>query len=247
MTGTAVENMDDVRFRIVAARRMMYHRGLDGGVGGHVSVRATGEDAFWVSPRQGFDESMPEDICKLGFDMQVRVPSKLPPATGVSFHGFIYQARPDVNCVIHTHSKWISLLTTTGQTLDVYHVYAALFLDDVAFFKDQGALSAEQEGPQIVESLGKHRALLMSHHGAINVGTTLEQTTAETILLEQCAEQQVRALAIGGKPMPRITAESYRIAYTKGVGVQRYTWEECFRRLRKTDPEIFQSGKEGGP
>ncbi len=47
--------IDDVRFRLAAARRILHRGGCDSGVAGHVSVRATGEPAFWTTPMAGFD------------------------------------------------------------------------------------------------------------------------------------------------------------------------------------------------
>ena len=36
-------DVDDIRFKIAAARRMMYREGVDSQTAGHVSVRAAGE------------------------------------------------------------------------------------------------------------------------------------------------------------------------------------------------------------
>ena len=52
--------LDDVHSQIAIARRMLSRNGLDGGVGGHVCVRVPGEDAFWMTPYQYFDETVPE-------------------------------------------------------------------------------------------------------------------------------------------------------------------------------------------
>jgi L-fuculose-phosphate aldolase len=49
-SGTAA--VEDIRFRIAAARRILHREGLDSQVGGHVSVRVPDEDAFWVTPFQ---------------------------------------------------------------------------------------------------------------------------------------------------------------------------------------------------
>ena len=41
----------------------------------------------------------------------------------------IYQARPDVNSVIHTHSHYVSVLSTTYHTIGMYNVVSVLFFD----------------------------------------------------------------------------------------------------------------------
>ncbi len=60
---------DDPRFRISAARRILYREGCDSAVAGHVSARAEDrDDAFWISPFEYFDETTPDRIVKLSFD-----------------------------------------------------------------------------------------------------------------------------------------------------------------------------------
>ena len=63
------DGRDDIRFRIAAARRILYREGCDSNVGGHVSARADGEDAFWVTGFEYFDQTTPDRVCKLGFDL----------------------------------------------------------------------------------------------------------------------------------------------------------------------------------
>jgi L-fuculose-phosphate aldolase len=232
------EFVEETRFKIAAARRILYREGMDSQIGGHVSVRVPGEDAFWVTPFQYFDETLPEHISKVGFDLQIREPGTLRPSPGINFHASIYQARADVNCVIHTHSRNISILSTTGRPLGMYYVYASIFLDDVAFFTDNGFVTPEKEGPLIVECLGQHRAAFMSHHGAVHVGDTLENTTVEALVLELCASYQVQAMAIGGAEMRRDVAESYKASYLR-YGFRKQMWEANFRRLQRSDPDLF--------
>ena len=45
-------NEESIHFKIAAARRILFRAGLDSQVGGHVSVRVPGEDAFWTTPFQ---------------------------------------------------------------------------------------------------------------------------------------------------------------------------------------------------
>ena len=61
----------DIRFRIAAARRMLFRLGCDSNVGGHVSARADGEDAFWVTGFEYFDQTTPDRVAKLDFDLQI--------------------------------------------------------------------------------------------------------------------------------------------------------------------------------
>lgn len=229
---------DDIRFRIAASRRILFRAGLDSQIGGHVSVRAPGEEAFYVSPSQYFDETMPDHVLKVGFDLTVLEPGPLPGALGINFHADIYRARPDVNCVIHTHARNAAIISTLGTSPVPYHSYAALFQDDVALFRDDPHATPDVEGPEIAKAMGGKRALLIANHGVVHVGATLEETTAETLMLEIAAGYQIEAMAIGGTPFDRDTAGTYRDLFLR-ITFRKELWDANFRRLRKSDPDLF--------
>ena len=94
---------DDVRFRIAAGRRILYREGCDSNVGGHLSARAMEGDGFWVTGFEYLDQTLPQNVAKLDFDLNPIVGAhELSPA--VNFHSLIYQRRPDVNAIVHVHS-----------------------------------------------------------------------------------------------------------------------------------------------
>lgn len=238
-----VVSESDPRFQIAAARRILYREGLDSQVGGHVSLRVPGEDAFLVTPFQYFDETLPEHVSKVGFDMQVIEPGTLPASVGITFHASIYRARRDVNCVIHTHARNMSVLSTTDVPFGMYYDYAALLLDEVVPWVDDPNLVPSEEGELMVKALGERKALLMGHHGSLHVGDTLEHTTVEALVMELCAGYQLGAMAVGGRPLERQTAESYRTAYLK-YGFREQVWIANYRRLRRSDPDLFAALQE---
>ena len=62
---------DQVRFEIAMARRILAREGCESAVAGHVSVRAPGEEAFYVTPFEYFDETTPDRIIKASFDLRI--------------------------------------------------------------------------------------------------------------------------------------------------------------------------------
>ena len=233
----------DPRFQIAAARRILHREGLDSQVGGHVSLRVPGEDAFLVTPFQYFDETLPEHVSKVGFDLRVLEPGALPASVGINFHASIYKARPDVNCVIHTHARNISVLSTTGVPFGVYYDYASLLMDEVVPWADDPDLVPSEEGELMVQVLGGRKALLMGHHGSLHVGDSLEHVTVEALIMELCAGYQLAAMAVGGKPLDDHTARSYRNAYLK-YDFREQMWLANYRRLLRTDPDLFETLRE---
>lgn len=240
MTPTTRFTQSSPHFRIAAARRMLYRAGLDSQIGGHISLRVPGEEAFWVTPFQYFDETLPEHVSKVGFDLRVIEPGTLPASPGINFHASVMMARPDVNCVIHTHTRNISTLATTRRKFGVYYVYGSMFADLVTEFVDDPSLTPDKEGAAIAAALGQNKVALMPHHGAVHVGETLEFTTIETMVFDLACEYQLAAITAGGEPMDPATAHSYREAYYK-YGFREQMWRANFRRLQRSDPDLFAS------
>src|SRR4051794_31834479 len=113
-------DIDDIRFTIAAARRILYREGCDSGVAGHVSGRAESGDEFWVTPFEYFDETTPDRLLRVDFDLNV-IEGGWAPSPAIQFHAAIYAARPDVRSIIHTHSYWVSVFSTLGRPIGMYN------------------------------------------------------------------------------------------------------------------------------
>src|SRR5260370_129254 len=128
---------EQTRFEIALARRILAREGCESAVAGHVSVRAPGEDALWVSPFEYFDETLRERVVKSSFDVKL-LEGDWEPSPAIAFHAEFYRGRPDVNCVIHTHSHHAMVLATTGRLLGMYNDMSALFLDELVLYVEDG-------------------------------------------------------------------------------------------------------------
>jgi L-fuculose-phosphate aldolase len=227
-------NIDAPPFRIAAARRILANEGCESMVAGHVSERA-GSDSFWISPFEYFDETLPDRVIEVGFDMVVRTGSwEASPA--VQFHAAIYQQRPDVGAVVHTHSTYISALTTRQEPVRAYNIVAAPFLGRQSLYLEDG-LQPPVEGKLVAAALADNDALLISNHGVILVGATLEEATMRAVLIEQAARYQLEATAVGGRPLPD-DAVARRVAFFSNGGLTQL-WDASMQRLPRTDADLF--------
>lgn len=232
-------DLDDPRYLISASRRMLFREGCDSGVGGHVSMRATGEEAFWVSTFGYFDETRPEDVEKVDFDLNVLESGTAKIASpAIQFHRAIYQQRPGVNSVIHTHSLWTAIFATTGRTIRVFHDPVCLIHNEQAVFIDDPAFPPV-EGKRIAAALGDKRVLLLKNHGVIVVGDSIEQATVLSMVVEIGARIQIAAEAIGGTEHP----DEYTAVLRRGHDEHfvRETWSANIRRLRRSDPDLYEA------
>ena len=227
---------NDSRFKVAASRRMLFREGCDSTVGGHVSARAEGGDAFWISPFEYFDETTPDRIVKLGMDLQP-VEGDWEPSPAAAFHAALYQGRPDIGSVIHTHGKHSSVFSTTGRKVGMYNVASVLFWEEQALHADDGT-KPPVYGPDLVAALGDKSVILLKNHGAIIVGDTLENTTIKAMVLETACYHHMEAEKIGGTEFPEAEVVRGKQAYLKYYLPNM--WKANFRRLRRSDPDLFE-------
>ncbi len=228
-------DMNDVRFRIAASRRILFRQGCDSQVGGHVSQRAPGEDAFWVTPFEYFDETTPDRVAKVSFDLEV-LEGSMAASPAIAFHAAIYRERPDLNAVIHTHSFWASVLSGTGRPLGMYNVVSVLFDGEQAFQEDDGS-HPSADAKVIAKALGDKHLLFMKNHGVIAVGTTLENATVDAVSIELAAHYQVEMERIGATEMPPAEVRQSKVLYERYF--RQNMWPALLRRLRTSDPDLF--------
>jgi L-fuculose-phosphate aldolase len=226
---------EQIRFEIAMSRRILAREGCESAVAGHVSVRAPGEDAFWVSPFEYFDESLPERVIKASFDLEL-LEGEWEPSPAIKFHAEFYKGRPDVNCVIHTHSHYAMVLSTTGRTLGMYNDMSALFLDEQVVHVDDGT-TPPVDGAVMCREVGDRHVVIIKNHGAIFLGDAIETTTVEAFTFEKCARIQIEAEMIGGTEHTQAYVERGKVAYHRYFRPQM--WAAAVRRLRRDEPELF--------
>jgi len=227
----------DARFRIAAAKRMLYREGCDSGTGGQFSARVENEEALWIS-RFGeyFDESAPSTVVKLGYDLRVIGSGReVPPA---SFHAAIFQARPDVNAIVHTHSFHAASFSTTKRTIGMYHEQASIIFEDQALFEEDG-LAPVADSRRVVDALGDKSVLLMRGHGVLVASKSIEVAAITAIVVETAARFHLTCEVAGGVEcsVAEMLAirDRYRAHYLPNM------WEANLRRLRRTDSDLWLS------
>lgn len=228
---------EDPRMLVAMSRRILGANGCDSSVGGHVSRRVDGEDAFWFTPFQYFDETRPADVVKVGMDLRV-IQGEMESAPAAHFHAAVYRARPDVGSVVHTHSLWVSVLSSASRLVDMYH-------DDATILHDDQALLVQDFEPPIPDELicrllgeDKH-VLIMKNHGALVVEETVEAATVKAMTLERCAQIQVFAELIGGTPLPERFVLHSKPSYRRFFFP--HMWAANVRRLGRLAPDLFHS------
>ena len=181
-----------------ACRIVALHEG-EAGLAGQISARSErGNGHYWTLRfGLGFDEATPDDFIEVDQDLNtVSGTGMANPAT--RFHLWVYQARPDVNSIVHTHSPCISAFAAAKKQLVVCQMDMTPFYDNCAFLSEWPGLPiADHEGVIISEALGNKKAIILVNHGQLTAGVTVEEATYLSVYLERAASLQLRAEALG--------------------------------------------------
>jgi ribulose-5-phosphate 4-epimerase/fuculose-1-phosphate aldolase len=116
---------------------------------------------------------------------------------GFVVHSALHQAREDVGCVIHTHSRAGVAVAAQKQGLLPINLTAMVFTDRIAYYDVQGITDDESERQDIVRALGDKRVMIMRNHGLLTCGPTLAHAFGEMRALEDACAIQVMALSGG--------------------------------------------------
>ena len=183
----------DVKRRLVEASWILAMEGQGDLVWGHASVRAPGQETFWIKPTGlGLDEIRVEDLLLCDLDGRV-VRGKKPRHIEVYIHSEVMRARPDVGAVVHTHAIHPTVFASLGVPLEPVTHEAAVFVppDIPRFAETTDLINTPERGAAMAKALGSRDALLLVSHGIVTAGTTIERAAINALLLDRAARAQL--------------------------------------------------------
>jgi L-fuculose-phosphate aldolase len=165
---------------------------------GHVSVRIPDQANIVMKPHGfGLEEIRPQHLIVCNLEGE-KVEGEYERHTEIFIHTEIYKARPDVNCVVHTHPLYATVFGSLGRPLRPISHEGCVFADGLPLFDYTTALIRTPElGRKVADTLGSCRATLMKNHGVAVVGSSIEEATLYAVFLEKAARVQLLATASG--------------------------------------------------
>lgn len=186
------------RQKLALTCRALYDRGHDSGLAGQITARAERPGTYYTQRLGlGFDEITEDNLLVVDEDLTVL------DGTGMAnpanrFHSWIYRARPDVQCIVHTHPFHVAALSMLETPLVISHMDTTPLYDDCAFLPFwPGVPVGNEEGETIATALGDKKAILLAHHGQIVAGASIEEACSLAVLIERAAQLQLAAMAAG--------------------------------------------------
>jgi len=186
---------DRQKKEIVETAQALLQKGYLMATGGNISLRIPAQNAFAITPSNyDYLKMSPEDICLLDFGLS-KIEGHLKPSVEASMHAAIYQVRPDVNAVIHTHQAYVSALTLIKAPIPALFDEQARFLGrsvNIIPYAPSGTGWLKNAVARHVRN--NNNAFMMQNHGALVFGHDMERAVHNVEILEKCALAYLLAL-----------------------------------------------------
>ncbi len=189
-------NLIKERENIISFGLKMLASGLTTGSGGNLSCFNRMEGLIAITPSGvEYPDLKPEDI--LLMDSQGNVcQGEGKPSSEAGFHIALYQNRPDVNAVVHTHSPYATTFACLNREIPAVH-YLIAFAGKKLSVAPYATFGTNELAENIVNTIDGDNAVLLANHGLVAVGTTLTDAFNVSEEIELVARIYYQAQCIG--------------------------------------------------
>lgn len=231
-----------IRVDLAACYRLIAHYGWDDLVFTHVSAKIPGPgERFLINPfGMLFEEITASSLVVVDLEGQVIGESSWPvnPA-GFVIHSAVHAARPEVQCVLHTHTvDGVAVSAQAGGLLPISQ-QSLFVLASLGYHAYEGVALNADEKPRLVRDLGANSFLMLRNHGLLTVGASIADAFLAMYVFQSACAIQVRAQAGSGELVPideKILAGARAQAgqVTRGLG-GGLAWPGLLRKLDRLD------------
>ena len=193
-----------LRQEIIRVTRIVAGQGLVRSSDGNTSVRL-GEGRFLITPSGLYKMTMePDDLIVVDGQGQVIAGRPgLQPTSETLMHLEAYRQRPDIGAVLHAHPPYATALTIAGIPFPVNLIPEVLLTCGDVPTAPYATPGTEDLAHSISDLIREHDGLLLSHHGSLTVGKTLEEALVTLERIEHVAHTFFLARALGEvHPLP---------------------------------------------
>ena len=234
-----------LRCDLAACYRLVANHGWGDLVFTHISARLPGPDHHFLINPYGllFEEITASSLITVDHHCNKLRESQFPvnPA-GFAIHSCIHQARADVACVLHTHTR--AGIAVSAQACGILPIsqQSTFVLGSLAYHDYEGVAIRDDEKPRLAADLGQANYLVLRNHGLLTVGSSIAEAFLAMYTLENTCRIQLDAQA-GGELIPiknEIISGIASVIKTVTVGMgANLVWPALLRKLARSDPDYL--------
>ena len=236
-----------VRCDLAALYRLVAHFRMTDFIYTHISARLPGPEHQFLINQYGvlFHEMRASDLVKIdlegriiGQDEQL---SRRVNAAGFTIHSAIHAARPDLSCVVHTHTAAGIAVSAQKHGLLPISQHAMMFHGHLAYHDYEGIALELDERERLVADLGQHQAMILRNHGLLVAGRSIAEAFLLIYYLERACQAQIQALAGGTELIiPSEAVATHTAAQFHGparAGAEALAWNAALRLIENDRPD----------
>jgi ribulose-5-phosphate 4-epimerase/fuculose-1-phosphate aldolase len=193
----------DLRVNLAACYRLMPRFGMTDLIYNHITARVPGNEHHILINAYGllYEEVTASNLYKIDLDGNVILQPDTPydiNYAGFVIHSAVHGARPDAQCVIHTHTRAGCAVAAMQCGLLPVSQHALRFFECMSYHDYEGPALKLDERARLVEHLGDNDVMLLRNHGTLTLGRTIPQAFNTAYFLECACRIQVDAMASSG-------------------------------------------------
>jgi ribulose-5-phosphate 4-epimerase/fuculose-1-phosphate aldolase len=158
--------------------------------------------------------------------------------TGDVIHGAIFESRPDIGAIMHTHTDAIVAVSCLPGGLKCYAQDSGMFWKRVGYHEYEGISEDYDECIRIQNSFpAPNHTLIMKNHGATTTGKDIGEAWLRMYYLDRACRVQLNIMNLGGVSIDDNELDKLLDQYegSCALGIQN-EWECQLRRVKRINP-----------
>jgi len=174
---------------------------------GNVSARDPETGLIVIKPSGiRYENLTPENMVVVDAQGSV-VEGDLKPSSDTASHCYIYRSKPEINGIVHTHSRYATAFAALGKPIPCFLTGMADEFGGEIPCGGFALIGGEAIGQEVVRCLQDSRspAVILQNHGVFAVGHSAEAAVKAAVMAEDSAATSWLALQLSaqlGQPIP---------------------------------------------
>ncbi len=241
-------NLDELttRQQLAVALRILERHQIADIAAGHVTLREPGTATWWTNP-WNFEWSTIRTSDLIRIDRECNVlEGHTEPSHFLDVHFLLYEARPELNCVVHNHPYYVCLYSALEQPLLMLDQQSALFFEDHVVYNEYKGLAQGVEITRpMVEAMGQNRTALLKTHGLVTCSDSLDGAVYQAVYVERSAKLSWEAtqhpkFRLEDQMNPEVARKTRDAFQTRKQPILRINWEAMARQILRTSPDVLE-------
>ena len=238
------------RVDLAACYRLIAHYGMSDLIATHISMRVPGEPHAFLINAYGllYEEITASSLLKIDHEGNILAKPEFPDGldygvnrAGFVIHSAIHMAKPEVNCIIHTHT-YAGMAVSTLECGLLPNTQTSMRFAKISYHDYTGVVLDTAEREALARSLGDNNALILRNHGLLTTGGTIPEAFNAMHRLELSCKTQIAAMSCNTQ-MVRVPEKVVEDTYTMYQPKTRrpfglLDWPALLRKLDRMDPSF---------